>query len=245
MREPRTEAERVEASARLSAGDQERFAGYGVMGLPFSSGRLLALRRFPASSVGPGFSSVWHWSPDGRWTFYTDVEPLQSCPRYFGNDISETRVTPIDIEWTGPRSLTIRTGDGWLDWHVELGSTLATRAMSRVGALLPDPLWRRPAVLAMMQPVAAHALGVGQVGLCGTVSNGQTFVANPKLLWSIPASWARIGDLVLDGVGPLPKQIRLGDFWLPQRGIFAVGAAYFEPFDPTRHLAIAARPDRR
>lgn len=76
MTEPCTEAERVEASARLPAGDQERFAGYGVMGLPFSSGRLLALRRFPASSVGPGFSSVWHWSPDGRWIFYTDIEPL-------------------------------------------------------------------------------------------------------------------------------------------------------------------------
>lgn len=213
------------------------------MGLPFSSGHLLALRRFPASSVGPGFSSIWHWSPDGRWIFYTDVEPLQSCPRYFGNDIAETRVTPIDIDWTGPRSLTIRTGDGSLEWQIELGSTLATRAMSRVGALLPDPLWRRPAVLAMMEPVATAALRVGRVGLSGTASNGQSFVANPKLLWSIPASRARIGDLVLDRVGPLPSQIRIGDFWLPQRGIFAIGASYLEPFDPARHLAVASRPD--
>ncbi len=245
MRNPRTEAERVESSARLSAGDQEQFAGYGVMGLPFSSGHLLALRRFSASSVGPGFSSVWHWSPDGRWTFYTDVEPLQSCPRYFGNDIAETLVTPIDIDWTGPRSLTVRTGDGSLDWQIELGSTLATRAMSRVGALLPEPLWHQRTVLAMMEPVAGRTLGVGRVGLQGTSSNRQSFVATPKLLWSIPSSRARIGDLVIDQVGPLPKQIRLGDFWLPQRGIFAIGAAYFEPFDPERHLAIAARADRR
>lgn len=245
MTEPRTIVDRIESSARLPDGNEECFAGYGVMGLPFSSGHLLALRRFPASSIGPAFSSVWHRSPAGRWTFYTDVEPLQSCPRYFGNDIAETLVVPIDIDWTGPRSLTIRTGDGSLDWQVELGSTLATRAMSRVGALLPEPLWNQRAVLAMMQPVAGRALGVGRVGLRGTASNGQSFVATPKLLWSIPSSRARIGDVVIDRVGPLPEQIRLGDFWLPQRGIFAIGAAYFEPFDPARHLAVAAQADLR
>jgi hypothetical protein len=38
----------------------ERFAGYGVMGLPFRSGHYLALRHFPASSIGPGFRAVWH-----------------------------------------------------------------------------------------------------------------------------------------------------------------------------------------
>ena len=37
--------------------------------------------------------------------------------------------------------------------------------------------------------------------------------------------------------GPLPKQTRLADFWLPQRGIFSVGETSFEDFDPTRHHA--------
>jgi hypothetical protein len=36
---------------------------------------------------------------------------------------------------------------------------------------------------------------------------------------------------------PLEEQSRLGDFWMPQRGIFYVGEARFESFDPLRHLA--------
>src|SRR4051794_27060033 len=53
-------AERTEQSPQLPRGGDERFAGYGVMGLPFDSGHVLAMRRFPASSVGPAYSSVWH-----------------------------------------------------------------------------------------------------------------------------------------------------------------------------------------
>lgn len=52
--EPRTLIEQLEASASLPAGSNERFSGYGVMGLPFRSAHILAMRRFPASSVGPG-----------------------------------------------------------------------------------------------------------------------------------------------------------------------------------------------
>ncbi|WP_406273992.1 hypothetical protein OH799_00295 [Nocardia sp. NBC_00881] len=40
--------------------------------------------------------------------------------------------------------------------------------------------------------------------------------------------------------GPLAEQARLGDFWLPRRGMFVVGEAYFEQYDATRHQA--ARP---
>jgi hypothetical protein len=57
----------------LQGGTEERFAGYGVMGLPFRSGHYLALRHFPASSIGPGFRAVWHRDPHRRWTFYADA----------------------------------------------------------------------------------------------------------------------------------------------------------------------------
>ncbi|MGY2007965.1 hypothetical protein ACW9HJ_13385 [Nocardia gipuzkoensis] len=40
--------------------------------------------------------------------------------------------------------------------------------------------------------------------------------------------------------GPLAEQTRLGDFWLPQRGMFAVGETYFEQYDPTRHHPVSA-----
>lgn len=42
--------EHVEAAASLPAGAEERFKGYGVMGQPFRSGDVVAMRRFPASS---------------------------------------------------------------------------------------------------------------------------------------------------------------------------------------------------
>jgi hypothetical protein len=51
----------------LPAGDGERFADHGVLGLPFASGHVLAMRRCLASSIGPGSTSVWHRHPAGRW----------------------------------------------------------------------------------------------------------------------------------------------------------------------------------
>ena len=70
MAGPKELAERAERAALPPWADRERFAGYGVMGLPFASGHALGMRRFPASSVGPGYTSVWHRSPGGGWTFY-------------------------------------------------------------------------------------------------------------------------------------------------------------------------------
>ncbi len=60
--------------------DEDRFAGYGVMGLPFRSGHVLAMRHFPASSIGPGYTSVWHRTPDGDWTFWQNQPDHLSCP---------------------------------------------------------------------------------------------------------------------------------------------------------------------
>jgi hypothetical protein len=89
----------------------------------------------------------------------------------------------------------------------------------------------------MMQPVASRVLGIGRVALRGTTSNGQAFLANPKLLWAIPRSRAEIDGVVHDGIQSLPQQARLGDFWLPNGGLFAIGSAFYEPFDPHRHRA--------
>jgi hypothetical protein len=44
----------IEQNRSVPAGEGDRFAGYAVIGLPFASGHVLSLRRFPASSVGAG-----------------------------------------------------------------------------------------------------------------------------------------------------------------------------------------------
>jgi hypothetical protein len=72
MREPAECVEDPERHSELPPGSEERFFGYGVIGLTFLSGHVLALRRFPASSIGPGYRSVWHRDPRGRWTFHQD-----------------------------------------------------------------------------------------------------------------------------------------------------------------------------
>lgn len=46
------------AAPELPSGPDERFALYGVMGLPFASGHILALRDAPAASISPAFRSV-------------------------------------------------------------------------------------------------------------------------------------------------------------------------------------------
>ena len=120
-------------------------------------------------------------------------------------------------------------------WHLSLTETPASRLMNAVGGMLPDVLWRKEAVLKPMGKIAGILLRAGRVSLMGKVPNQQRFVVNPTLIWAVQSSTARMGDQDLGSVGPLPAQARLGDFWIPQRAIFAIGRAFFEPLDQVRH----------
>ena len=244
MAEPGELVQGLERNAELPGGSAERFAGYGVMGVPFASRDLLAMRRFTASSLGEGYTSVWHRDPQGRWTFYLDVPPNLACPRYFGSAISAAVVTKIEIDWHGPRNLTVGVKrDPGLDWRLALAETPATRAMNAIAGVLPDALWRKEAVLKPMSAMAGVMLGAGRLGLTGLTPNRQRFIANPMRIWAVRSSAATIADRALGGVSPLPEQTRLGDFWIPQCGIFAIGRAYFEPLDPARHAVVTTAPD--
>jgi hypothetical protein len=86
-----------------------------------------------------------------------------------------------------------------------------------------------------MGRVAGLLLRAGRVRLQGTVPNGQHFQAAPRLLWAVINSTALVGGHDIGPPGPLQHQDGLGDFWLPQRGLFAVGTARFDTYDPTRH----------
>jgi hypothetical protein len=225
MREPAEIVKELEAHAELPPGSEERFFGYGVMGLPFKSGHLLGLRRFPASSIGPGYRSVWHRAPDGRWTFYQDQPPEMACTRYFGDEVDEVREGPIEIEWTGPRALAVRAGD--LEWTMELDSTAVTRLMSGVASHLPYRAWRSPALLGAISRIAGPALRAGQLRLEGLAPNGQRFHASPRAIWVATRATGSIGGADLGEMGPAPQQGRLRDFAIPQRGLFAVAGGYF------------------
>ncbi len=232
---PRHLIEQLETSPSLPPGSEERFNGYGLMGLPFASGHILAMRRFISSSIGPGYTSVWHRAPNGDWTFYADVSPRQACTRFFGAIAADAIKTEIRITWTGPFQLNITMPAMQFTWEIEVGVTTATRIMNAAGHLLPAAAWQHRTVLTTMGGVAGLLLGVGNVGLSGRVPNGQNFVANPRVLWNVRDSRARLAGEEFGPPGPVQPQARLGDFWIPQRGILAIGQAYFEIFDPARH----------
>jgi hypothetical protein len=243
MPEPRDLVEELERNAKLPDGSDERFVGYGVMAAPFASGHILCMRRFPATSLGTPYIAVWHRDRGGSWRIYSDVPPDQACPRYFGSALHDAPQREIAIEWTGPRAfvLTMR-GEPSLDWTVEVAPTVATRLMNGMSGVMPEALWRNETVLRIMSGVASVALQAGRLGLAGGAPNGQRFVANPKRIWVISASRAELDGQDFGRLGPVPVQARLGDFWIPQRPLFAIGGAFFEAFDSTRHVAATSQP---
>lgn len=235
MWNPRALAEEMERNPRLPTGPDERFAGYGVMGVPFNSGHVLAFRRMTASSLAGPYTSVWHRNPQGRWTFFTDSEPRQSCPRYFGAALDEVVVGEIQLSWEGPFELSLRVPEAGFLWGVRLASDLKTRGISALGRLLPSPVWRSETALSLMGTLGGPFLGLGQLALAGSAPNGQRFRAAPRLLWRVEATAAILDRVDLGEMEPLSEQARIADFWIPNDGIFAFGLARFDGFDPRLH----------
>ena len=227
VREPAELARQAEEHPQLPAAACERVSGFGVMGLPFGSGHVLGLRRWTASSVGAGFTSIWHRDPAGRWTFYETAPSEIACTRYFGAEVDRVQVGLIALDWESGRRLRVRTVESpAVDWTVEMGSTPITRLMSFVGSALPLAAWRSRPVLSTMGRVAGWSLGAGRVKLTGLTSNGQPFDANPLRIWYVTASHAVVEGQELGPPGPLAQQAHLRDFYIPQRGVFAIGRVF-------------------
>lgn len=223
---PRQAVDALLAQPRLPDGDDERFAGYGVMGLPFASGHYLALRDMAASSVGPAYRAIWHRDPEGAWTIHTTAAPDVSCPRYFSSASASSEVPEIKVTWIDDFTLEITLGYE-IGWQVQLAPSPATRMMSAMGGAMPDAGWNSGSVLASMAPMARAMLRSGKVRLRGGTPNGQRFKAAPVQIWRVVGGRAHLHGQDLGELAPLAEQTRLGDFWLPQRGVFFVGRARF------------------
>jgi hypothetical protein len=236
------EGDLAELARRLPSGPlaappgREELQGFAVVGLPFASGDMLCLRRFPASSIGPAYDSVWHRGPDGEWTIYTTVSPRQSCPRFIGAAATRVVETPIAMEWTGPSALVVRIPEAGLRWDMRMAPTPITRLMNYMLALMPAALYRSDLVLSLMSRMSTLLLAAGRLQLRGRVPNRQRYQAHPRRVAMIPEARASIDGRDLGPLGPLARPVALGDFALPQRGVFMFGRVSFEAFASERHL---------
>lgn len=226
-REPAELAAAIERAGLLPDGPGDRFGGYGVLGVPFRSGDALALRRFPVTSLGGGYTSVWHRSPEGDWTFYSDVGTGPGCTRYFGDSIRDAVIAPIRIEWNGPRNVSVAVDGGRvLAWTFALRPTPSTRLLNRLAGMVPPRRWTDPRVLRAMEVAARVTLRAGDVRLTGVTPTGTRFMVNPRAVWLVEASRAVIAGRDLGPMGPITPQPALGDVRIPRRGLFAVGATF-------------------
>jgi hypothetical protein len=236
---PRAVIQQIENNARVPDGRGDRFEGYSVIGQTFQSGHVLALRRFPASSVGPAYTSLWHRDPLDRWTFYSNVAPDQGCTRYFSFAVNRDVVMPIHIGWPGPSQLLVVAGHA-ITWAVTLTETPLTRAMSRMSAITPESWLRNRHLVKAMGAAAGLAFGAGKMNLAGRTPNGQEFLANPGHMWLVDSTRAIVHGQDIGEPGPLPEQARLRDVWIPQRGIFAVTRVCLEEAAEVPEVSLAA-----
>jgi hypothetical protein len=233
---PRDAVKAVLDNPVLPDGDDERFAGFGVMGLPFESGHYLALRQFPTASFAPAYLSVWHRDPAGNWTFYATTPAEQSCARYFssatGNDAVQC---DIDVTWISPWWFRV-TIPGLLEWSVHTTTTFGSRVLTRMAGWLPESAWTNRTMLHLIGRIAGVTLGAGDIRLSGAAPNGQHFMVAPRKVWTISASRAILGGTDLGSIGELAEQATLADFRPPQTGICVIGTGHFENYDESVHI---------
>ena len=86
----------------------EHVRGYAVMALPFSSGHVLGLRVWPENDFAP-YVSVWHRTPEGDWSMFSDGPPLEAmCQRYWGPAVREAQLARIHLPGPGLTSCASR-----------------------------------------------------------------------------------------------------------------------------------------
>jgi hypothetical protein len=226
---PRDAVAGMEARPQLIEGDGERFSGYAVFGVQFASGDVLALRRFSGSSVGPAYTSVWHRDASGRWTMHQDLAGDEGCGRYFSAGVDRVVTSSIRVIWTAANRFTVLVdGGATLHWDLHLTSTRITRALSRISPAVPRRVLAVPIVV-VFGGAAGLLLGTGPLSLRGATSNGFRFAAFPHALWIVSDTRAVIDSRSTGEAVALAGDVRLGDFRIPRRGLFATASVSLRP----------------
>src|SRR5262245_17118187 len=212
-RTPAAIAAALERGVRLPDGPGDRYAGYAVLDVRLASGDILALRRFPVTSVGTGYTSVWHRDVNREWTLFSDVAKPHGCSRYFADMFTRSVVAPIRIDWRSPRSLVVEVdGGGMLKWRLDLAPSAATAVFNAAAGYIPLP-----------RSILDFALKAGRLRLVDRVPDGIRVQALPQAVWAVNASRARLCGRDLGCLHDVASSGRV-ELWRPRRSLFAAGA---------------------
>ena len=213
---------------RLPWPDVEYVKGWGVFGLPFDSGNVLALRVFPHSSFGP-YRTVWHRDPGGRWSIYVDGPEVDTaCPRYYGTACVHTGRAHIELAWADRATLQVTMDGPALAWTVTASQPPVLAALNAVGATLPPSSWR-PKPLLHAREGMGRALGMGRLQLSGTMPSGHRGTLMPQRMFFVDEAHATLDGVDLGHPTRSPDNPTIGDVRLPARGVLAMGQAVWEP----------------
>ncbi|MCY0906029.1 hypothetical protein [Arthrobacter sp. H14-L1] len=182
-----TYAEDAKSVVEWPADTTEWFAGYAVLGMPFSSGHYLAFGDYPASSIGPGYP------------------PHLCCARYFESALSAAVTAKIAVSWNSRPSATIRI-PAVLDWRIELASSRTPSAVSALALRIPAQLWTYERMLRTMEMIVGPLLPAGTMWFSAVVRNGRSFRARPLSVWIVQSACASIDGTDAGRPGPLARQ---------------------------------------
>ena len=221
--------------------DHEFVRGYSVMVAPFSSGDLLGLRVWPQSDFGP-YVSVWHRSPDGDWSIYSDGPSLETtCSRYWNPAIQHASLTNIEVTWTGPNELRVEMDEPHLVWTMTISAPLCLKALNAVSSKLPLWSWKPSLLQQGREWMAKRLLGMGNLDFSFTMPSGQDTVIMPEEVFFIEDSDAELDGRSLGDPVRLETNPTIGGIPLPTRPTFVLGEAHMETTDPEEYRRTRAQ----
>lgn len=201
--------------------------GYGIFGLPLSSGHTLALRVFPVNNFAP-YVTIWHQTPDGKWTIYYDaVRADVACPRYYGNAAHQISAAKINLKWLSSSELLIQMEEPKLEWTIKMYEPFHLHLINAVSKRMPLWTWK-PSALLKFREWMAFLLGAGKIKLKGYMPSGHLGILMPQRMYFIRETEIRLNGADLGHELPVYPNPKIGDVPLPARGIFAIGEAYWE-----------------
>ena len=215
---PRDAAAAVNAHPVLPAGDDERFVGFGVMGLPFATGHYLALRQFPATPSPRPTSRCGTATRPAPGPF-TPPPPVRRAAPATSARPRPTMPSSATSTSRGSRpGRCTSTSRGFCTGRSTGRRPPATRMMTAIGVRLPESAWTNPTMLGPDRPDRRAGVRHGEMRLTGTAANGQRYMVAPRNIWACHRVTGDAGGRDLGPSARWLRQARLGDFRLAATG---------------------------